>query len=167
MDSATSAALPMGSSANEFALPEGHVSRTRRQRERDDKLKLMYSALVRAANNGVACPSNEDLSRSLGYASPTKASDLIALLEAMGFITVERGHMMRVVTIVKTGKRTAGKLGKLRPKNGWTEDQDAILMDGIAEGLTFAAVGRILRKTKNTCISRFHRLAASLGHQAA
>ncbi|MGW8203002.1 hypothetical protein ACWGM0_10700 [Sphingomonas bisphenolicum] len=142
-------------------------ARTPQQRTRDDRLEKMLRALERAANNNAPCPSNEDLSHLLGYAGPSKASDLISMLETMGFITVDRGFASRIVTIVKTGKKTAGTIGRRRQKGGWTEDRDAILMDGIAEGLTFAAMGKILHKSKNACISRFHALAASMGHQAA
>jgi hypothetical protein len=167
MESANSAVPVNAGSANDIILPGRNGKRTPQQVVRDDRLTKMLRALERAANAGVPCPSNDDLSRTLGYASPSKASDLIAMLETIGFITVERGCDTRVVTIVKTGKRTAGEVGKRRQKNGWTEDQEAILMDGMAEGLTFAAIGKILGKSKNACVSRFHALAASMGHQAA
>jgi SOS-response transcriptional repressor LexA len=167
MESATSAAPVNAGSANDIVLPGRNGKRTPQQVVRDDRLTKMLRALERAANAGVPCPSNEDLSRTLGYASPSKASDLIATLETIGFITVERGSDTRVVTIVKTGKGTAGDIRKRRQKGGWTDDQEAILMDGMAQGLTFAAIGKILGKSKNACVGRFHMLSASMGHQAA
>ncbi|MCC4254166.1 SANT/Myb domain-containing protein [Sphingobium naphthae] len=143
------------------------TKRTPQQQLRDDRLSKMFRALERAANSDTPCPTNDALAETLGYASPSKASDLISLLEAMGFITVERGNDQRIVTIVKTGKRTAGHIVRRQRKGGWTEDQDAILMDGIAEGHTFAAVSKILHKSKNACIGRFRTLAANMGHQAS
>ena len=141
-------------------------ARTPQQRSRDDRLQRLYTALERAANAGSPCPSNDDLASTLSYANPSRISDLMSLLETMGFITVERGHNIRVVTIVKTGKRTAGQVTKRTRKGGWTDDQEAILMDGIAEGLTFAAVARILKRSKNSCIGRFRTIAANMGPQA-
>ncbi|GEM_PF-1934139 len=141
--------------------------RTPQQKRRDDRLTNVFRALERAANSDAPCPTNEALAETLGYANPSKASDLIALLQTMGFVRVERGNNQRIVTIVKTGKRTAGHIVRRQRKGGWTEDQDAILMDGIAEGHTFAAVGKILHKSKNACIGRFRTLSAALGHQAS
>lgn len=166
MNSAPSAVPSMGGSANDIALPTAGMKRTRQQRDRDERLQQCFTILQRAANNGCVCPSNEALASMLGYAGPSKPCDLMALLVTMGFITVESGHNARVVTIVKTGKRTAGSIGKPRTRIGWTEDEDAMLMDGMAESLTFDAIAKILRKTRNACISRFRKLATRMGGQA-
>lgn len=64
--------------------------------------------LTAAANSGAACPSNAVLASAAGIASTGAASDQVALLEAMGVITVARGQNHRVVTIVSTGRSTAG-----------------------------------------------------------
>ncbi|AOF97217.1 hypothetical protein [Sphingobium sp. RAC03] len=146
---------------------ETKARRSPQQRQRDERLVLLLKALERAADAGAECPSNEDLGRTLGYSGPSKVSDLIALLEVAGLITCARGRSSRVITIVKTGRSTAGEVKFSRRKGGWTVDMDAILMDAIAEGLTFHAAGDILRKSKNSCISRFRTLSATLGHQAA
>lgn len=135
------------------------------QQARDDRLLKCLRILEAAANNGTECPSNADLADMLGYAAPNKASGVVSLLEAMGFIKVQRGRRNRVVTIVKTGARTAGTV-TIRKPGDWTEDEDAILMDGIAEGEGFASVGKIIGKTKSACVSRFRKIAAQMGEQA-
>jgi len=167
MNSATSAAPVDAGSANDIALPNAPRARSRQQRDRDDRLKLLFDALVRAANNSAECPSNKDLSQALGYSGPSTASDLMVALEAMGFITVERSSSMRVVTIVKTGKKTAGVIAKPVTRSRWTDDDDANLMDGVAEGETFDTIAQKMRTTKSACVSRFHTLARRMGEQAA
>ncbi|MFD1104601.1 SANT/Myb-like DNA-binding domain-containing protein [Sphingobium olei] len=132
---------------------------------RDDRLQRCFAILERAANDGATCPTNNDLAEMLGYCSGNGPSGLVNLLEVSGYITVERSNCGRVVTISRTGKRTAGIIVQRRPGD-WTEDQDAILMDGIAEGETFASVGAILGKTKSACKSRFSKIAAAMGEQA-
>lgn len=132
---------------------------------RDDRLQRCFAILERAANSGAPCPTNNDLAELLGYCSGNGPSGLVNLLEVAGCITVERSNCGRVVTINRTGKRTAGIVLKRRSTD-WTEDQDAILMDGLAEGEGFTAIGRMIGKTKSACVSRFHKIAAAMGEQA-
>ena len=139
--------------------------KTKRQQERDDRLMRCFEILKRAAENGETCPTNADLADMLGYSAPNKASDVVSLLEVMGLIRVARGRKNRVVTICKTGQKTAGVVLK-RSSTSFTEDDDAILMDGIAEGLSFPQVGLILKRTTHACSSRFYRIAAQMGDQA-
>ncbi len=40
-------------------------------------------------------------------------------------------------------------------------------MDGLAEGVGFTELGRILGKSKSACISRFKKITAQMGSQAA
>lgn len=129
------------------------------------KIQRCYEILCAAADAGKPCPSNQDLCDMLDYATPAKASGVVSLLGTMGLITVQRGQSHRVVTIVKSGKRTAGVVVKRRSTD-WTEDQDEILMDGIAEGEGFTAVGRIIGKSRAACVSRFNKIAARMGDQA-
>lgn len=151
----------------EQAIAEaGRKERRAHQIERDNKVQRAFQIIEAAANDGRPCPTNRDLSDMLGYAAPNKACGVVNLLEATGIITVKRGQKSRVVTIVKTGRKTAGPV-PIAPAKGWTEDDDAILMDGIAEGGTFKRVAEILHKTENACTLRFHRIAASMGAQAA
>jgi hypothetical protein len=101
----------------------------------------------------------------LGYASGNGPSGLINLLEVSGLIAVRRSNSGRVVTIAKTGKRTAGVMLKRRPTD-WSADQDAIMMDALAAETGFTAIGRMIGKSKNACISRFHKITAAMGGQA-
>ncbi|WP_278984579.1 hypothetical protein [Sphingobium yanoikuyae] len=64
--------------------------------------------LERAANAGDICPTNETLADLLGYSSGNGPSGLVNLLEVSGLITVARSNAGRVITIVRTGKQTAG-----------------------------------------------------------
>ena len=124
------------------------------------------SILERAANAGDICPTNETLADLLGYSSGNGPSGLVNLLEVSGLITVAPSNAGRVITIVRTGKQTAG-IAISRRAIDWTEDQDAILMDGLAESLGFTKLGRILGKSKSACISRFKKITAQMGSQAA
>lgn len=121
--------------------------------------------LERAANAGATCPTNAELADMLGYASGNGPSGLINLLEVSGLIAVHRSNSGRVVTIAKTGKRTSGVILKRRPTD-WSADQDAIMMDALAAETGFTAIGRMIGKSKNACISRFHKITASMGEQA-
>lgn len=136
--------------------------KTRRQGSRAIRC---LAILERAADAGEPCPTNETLARLLGYASGNGPSGLVNLLEVSGLITVARSNAGRVVTIVKTGKRTAG-IAIPRRATDWTVDQDEIMMDALAQEYGFTAIGRMLGKTKSACISRFHKIAAQMGAQA-
>ena len=129
------------------------------------RITRCLAILEGAANAGDVCPSNGTLADMLGYASGNGPSGLVNLLEVAGFITVERSHSGRVVTIVKTGKKTAG-IAVPRRATDWTVDQDAIMMDALALETGFTAIGRILGKSKSACISRFHKITAQMGAQA-
>lgn len=131
-----------------------------------DRPQRCLAILKRAAEAGARCPSNGDIADMLGIASTGAASEIVSLLEAAGHITVERSRTSRIVTIVATGHRTAGIPIKRRAGD-WTEDQDAILMDGLAEGEGFTALGKLIGKSKHACISRFNKIRAEMGAQAA
>ncbi|EQA96833.1 hypothetical protein [Sphingobium baderi] len=154
---------------NTETAPKEAVRKARKycvaQKARDDRLLRCLRILEAAADEGKECPTNAYLADMLGYAAPNMASGVVSLLETMGFIKVQRGRRNRVVTIVKTGSRTAGTVTSRKPGD-WTEDQDAILMDGLAEGVGFTEIGRIVHKSKHACISRFNKLAAEMGEQA-
>ncbi|WP_069338347.1 SANT/Myb-like DNA-binding domain-containing protein [Sphingobium yanoikuyae] len=151
----------------EAALAEA-TRKAKHTQARDDRLQRCYQILCDAAAAHQVCPTNQDLSDMLGYSAPNKASEVISLIEVMGLITVQRGLRNRVVTIVKTGDRTAGVVvSRHRKPSDWTEDQDAILMDGLAEGVGFTPIGKMLGKSKHACISRFNKIRAEMGAQAA
>lgn len=41
----------------------------------------------------------------------------------------------------------------------WTSDEDAILLDGVADGVMYKIIGAQLGRTKNSCIGRMDRIA--------
>ena len=41
----------------------------------------------------------------------------------------------------------------------WTADEDAILLDGVADGVMYKVIGAQLGRTKNSCIGRMYRIA--------
>lgn len=49
----------------------------------------------------------------------------------------------------------------------WTPLLDALLMDTIANGCTFAAAGRVCGMNKDQAAARFARLRRAMGWQAA
>jgi len=131
-----------------------------------DRIEQCYAIIERAANAGSKCPTNRELAELLGYATTSRPAGIVNLLAVAGLITVQTTNCGRVVTIVKTGKKTAG-LVKLRTPGGWTEDEDAMLMDAIADGNGFSVVAKGLGKTRFAAMSRFRKLAAAMGPQAA
>lgn len=139
------------------------VSNTRRQGSRATRC---LAIIERAANAGERCPTNETLAQLLGYSSGNGPSGLVNLLEVSGFITVARSNAGRVVTIVKTGKQTTG-IALPRRATDWTADQDAIIMDALADNIGFTAIGRMIGKSKSACVSRFNKITAHMGEQAA
>ncbi len=73
--------------------------------------ELLYHLLVEAAERGLVCPTNMELSNQLGQASISGPTKGLMKLEKLGLIEVERFHAARVVTITATGKQTG------KPKN--------------------------------------------------
>lgn len=70
---------------------------------------MVLQAIERAAEAGHQCPSNAQIFDLVGCGI-NQGSQIIAALERKGVITVERRQNRRVVTIVSTGKRTAGDI---------------------------------------------------------
>lgn len=66
----------------------------------------VYRALVRAANRGDSCPTNEMLSIIVNYDSASGPVELLKRLERIGLIKVSRHQRSRQVTICNTGKKT-------------------------------------------------------------
>ncbi|RYG88020.1 MAG: hypothetical protein EON59_05650 [Alphaproteobacteria bacterium] len=63
-------------------------------------------ALERAADNGLACPTNSEICAIIGAASTTAGVNALARLQRAGHIRVERFQIARRVTIAATGKAT-------------------------------------------------------------
>lgn len=72
-----------------------------------DEAIAVLAALTRAADEGRICPTNIELGVLIG-SGVSHASRIVSEIEAAGLIAVERGPRFRAVTIVATGKRTAG-----------------------------------------------------------
>jgi hypothetical protein len=136
-----------------------------------ERVSKVMRILVAAADAGEPCPSNLTIASAVGSSSMATGASCIALLESMNLISVERGNCSRVVTIVATGKRTAGKVAKghwrdLRSR--WNDDLDADLMDAIADGASWREAAERVGDgcTVSQAKSRFDTLRARMGAQA-
>lgn len=82
---------------------------------------IVLKMIESAAERGEKCPSNDCIAGAIGAASPSSGPTVLDRLARRGLITVERGNMLRVVTILATGKRTAGVVKRdhwrFRPEN--------------------------------------------------
>ena len=72
----------------------------------------MLDLLTAAAEAGDACPTNDQLCGEMGMGSIGAPPQVMNRLVARGMITVERFSQSRVVTIVASGKATAGARGE-------------------------------------------------------
>jgi hypothetical protein len=83
--------------------------------------EVVLRLLTEAAEAGLKCPSNVEIAAAADMASPSTGPRVIKRLARHGLIEVETGQHARVVTIVATGKRTAGVAGRThwryRPEN--------------------------------------------------
>lgn len=70
-----------------------------------------FAAIKRAAESGAACPTNIELAAIAGK-SDSAVPTILDRLANRGLISVERGRRNRVVTILETGARTAGTVGR-------------------------------------------------------
>jgi hypothetical protein len=66
-----------------------------------------------AAEGGMPCPGNAEIAAAIEGASLSSGANAIALLETMNLIRVERFGASRIVTIVESGKKTAGETGNI------------------------------------------------------
>ena len=82
--------------------------------------RAVLRAIERAANAEAQCPTNRTLCELIGSASESTPVNALRRLREAGFIEVERYGTTRVVTIVATGRRTAGDVhcGFARAANG-------------------------------------------------
>lgn len=77
-----------------------------------DREALCLKILTERAEHGLACPTNNELCELLGYDSPAAPARIIKQLENRRLISVERGQVTRVITVLATGDRTAGQVGQ-------------------------------------------------------
>jgi DNA-binding MarR family transcriptional regulator len=115
------------------------------------------AALERAARDSAPCPSNYDLANMTGCITPKIGTQVIARLEAKGFITVRRGKRSRQVTIVATGESTAPMIPTTDRKR-----LDA-LADAMADGADLAAASRKLRISRAFAARLWKRVCADVG----
>lgn len=73
--------------------------------ERDGQALAILRSCAAA---GEICPTNGALCELLGMESVGATSGVLSRLERRGLIAVERGQQSRVVTIIETGRKTAG-----------------------------------------------------------
>ena len=70
----------------------------------------VYRALAEDADNGRQCRDNGALALVAELHSVGASSAIVTDLERRGLIRVVRGHNSRVVTVVATGRSTAGEI---------------------------------------------------------
>lgn len=68
--------------------------------------RMVLAAITRAADAGTRCPYNDEIAAMVGAESPATGARIVADLEHMGLIEVERFGAGREVTIVETGSKT-------------------------------------------------------------
>lgn len=84
--------------------------------------RIVYEALVKAADACAPCPKHDDLNELIGATSTSTSPTIVKRLEEKGWVEVDRFQRTRRVRIVATGKCTALPLNtaphwRNRPKN--------------------------------------------------
>lgn len=69
--------------------------------------RIVYEALVRAAEDGRVCPDHLELNDEPGYESTSASPTVVGRLEEKGYIKVIQRQTSREVWIAATGKWTA------------------------------------------------------------
>ncbi len=146
-----------------------------------DRVRKVMRLLTVAAANNSPCPTNSEIAVAIGAKSMSAGANAIGLLESANLIRVERTNSRRVVTIVSTGKRTAGRIvngrnyvkrseghssARKAALNIWTPALDDRLMDLVSEDRDFASIAAELDLPERICSIRFDQLAAEIGSQA-
>jgi DNA-binding MarR family transcriptional regulator len=157
----------------------------------EEKLRRVLAAFERAANAGVAAPTNHDLSLMLGQSSVSGPVPLVKELEARGLIRVERFHRERRVTIVATGKQTwadpreerPGRWAALSPRGAvpvvplgaaadagvpppfraFSAAEADAFDEALAEGWGIETAARMVGRLPLDGYRQFHRVCAELG----
>jgi len=71
-----------------------------------DNQKKVLNILSNAAENGLPCPSNEEIQEVIGYKQITTASRAVTALNESGLISVSIVDNRRTVTVTSSGKST-------------------------------------------------------------
>lgn len=82
-------------------------------RERYSGDEIVLRMIERAIEHGDRCPSNNEIATAVGATSCSRGANILTRLERLGIISVARGGSSRVVTILATGKKTAGEVPRL------------------------------------------------------
>lgn len=128
-----------------------------------DRAKRVFQIVKSAAENGIECPTNAAIAESVGYSSTSRAADAISFLSTAGMIRVERSRNSRVVEIVATGKRTAGKITNVASYA--TPALDAFA-DHLADGKTVRESSAAMGLSYAQGRAYLNRIKARLGPQA-
>lgn len=76
------------------------------------KAASIFRLIKLAAENGLECPTNAALAEAVGYRSTANVAKALSFLAVAGMIEIERFNHTRIVTIVASGKKTAGAIRK-------------------------------------------------------
>lgn len=69
--------------------------------------RIVYDALVKAANASAPAPKHDELNELIGCSSTSTSPTIVRRLEEKGLVEVERFQRTRQICIVETGKCTA------------------------------------------------------------
>lgn len=122
--------------------------------------RRLLEILTRAADKGEVCPTNDQICAMMGMQSIGTPPTVMNKLIKRGQISVERFGNSRIVTILATGKATAGERGTPHfstrrenvPVHRLSDDEAAIFKRDLEEYLT------------RTGSSRFQLSMEALGH---
>lgn len=135
-------------------------------------------AIIRAAADaGEKCPTNSEIANRVGYSSMSGPADAIHILESSGVISVQRGQASRVVTIMATGKSTAGTVKgvhhQFRPAPNDNiaavkSDRNRLgdFAEAIANGATIQAAAKVADMSKREAAWSWAFIRRQLGAQA-
>jgi len=124
----------------------------------------IYDALIKAARQGLPCPSNHDLALTAGINTPHVASKHVKMIEDEGLIRVERYRTARRVHIVGTPYATAEVSG-FRTRQNRHELLDE-LAERVSEGETLVSAARSMGVAENTVTNWWREIKDGLGWQA-
>ena len=74
--------------------------------------RKILGMIEKAAEAGLPCPTNPEIAEAVGLNSVSSGTEYLKRLEYLNLVKVDRYAGSRIVTILKTGKRTAGTPGK-------------------------------------------------------
>lgn len=97
--------------------------------------QVVYRLLHEAAENGLPCPTNHQISEALGEGLSSIGTDIIGRLATLGLIKFKKGGNVRLVTICATGKSTktttkrARRDKRIEPRAGLCSEQGPAIFE--------------------------------------